>query len=133
MKTLYLNNQVYCTHDGSAYCRYRQASGCHHHHALSTSNRVAWCIGVQCRHRPIMTGIHRLKHLERFSATTLPHNDSVWAHTKSVYHELARGNFTRSFNAGLSSFKPNDMRFLKLQFGSIFYGNDTFTLSNETR
>ena len=59
-----------------------------------------------------MTGVHRLEHIESFSAADLAKDDSIGAHTQRVLDQIALGDLPPSFNIGGPRFQPNHVRLL---------------------
>jgi len=47
------------------------------------------CIGMDGRHRTVVSRVHRLQHIERLGATHLADDNPVGTHTQRVYDQLA--------------------------------------------
>src|SRR6516164_3589132 len=71
------------------------------------------------RHRAIVAGVHRLKHVERFGAAYLAEDDAVGAHAQSIAQQVAHGDLAGAFEVRRAGLQPHDMRLLQLQFGRI--------------
>src|SRR5438552_3730687 len=50
--------------------------------------RIARAVCVNRRQAPVVTGIHRLEHVERFFPSHLADDDAIGPHTQRVDHEL---------------------------------------------
>ena len=79
----------------------------------------------------VMSGIHRLKHIESFAAAALTDHDTVRAHTQTVANEIADGNFASALDVGRTRFKTDDMLLMELKLGGIFDGDDTLTVGQK--
>ena len=61
----------------------------HGDHRVQSMEGITGRICMDGRQTTIMTGIHRLQHVDRFVATHLAENDAIGTHTKSVDDEVA--------------------------------------------
>ena len=111
--------------------RHRQAG--HADHLLQTGQRVARRVGVNCGHRALMAGIHRLQHVEGFLAAALAEDHPVGTHAQRVLDEIALADFAAAFDARRSGFHAADMRLLQLQFGGVFDRDQALGLRDEGR
>ena len=67
---------------------------------LEARQRVTRRVGVQGGERTVVTGVHRLEHVERLTGSTLADDDSVRAHAQAVLHEIANGDRALAFEVG---------------------------------
>ena len=79
----------------------------HHDHRLETSDRVTRRVRMACGQRTIVTGVHRLEHIERFSTTTFADDDPVGTHTQAVSHEVGRRNSAFAFDVCRACFQAD--------------------------
>jgi len=59
--------------------------------------------------------VHRLEHVECFSASHFTHDDSVRAHSQSVSHQLSLGDLVCSFRRDGPGLKRHHVILLQLQ------------------
>lgn len=78
------------------------------------------------RQRPLMAGIHRLKHVERLTATALTDDDAVGPHTQRVAHQVADHHLPATLDVGRAGLKPNGVGLIKSEFGSVLDSDDAF-------
>ena len=72
---------------------------------------------MQRGERPVVTGIHGLKHFQRLSAAALANDYSVGTHTQCVTHLITKRDFAYAFGVGFARFHTHYMRMLrKTQF-----------------
>src|SRR5688500_7077014 len=67
----------------------REVDAGHEDHRLEARQHVARAVGVACRHRAVVAGVHGLEHVEGLARTALPDDHPVRAHPEGVPHELA--------------------------------------------
>jgi len=58
------------------------------HQRLETDKGLVRVVGVQRRHRAIVAGVHRLEHVQGFTATALTDDDVIGPHTQTALDEL---------------------------------------------
>ena len=58
----------------------RQVEVRHHDHVFDAVKRVARRVGVNRRHRPVVSRVHRLQHVERLGSAHFANDDAVRAH-----------------------------------------------------
>ena len=80
----------------------------------------------------VVTGVHRLKHIQCFAAAALTDHDPVGAHTQRVADEVTDGDCAAAFDVGRAGFQTDEMFLMKLEFGGIFDGDDTFAVRQKT-
>ena len=94
----------------------------HHYHIFESREGVARIIGVTCCHRSVVTGIHRLQHIESFRAAALSYDDAVRAHSQGIDYEVAYSNSPLSFDVGGSGFQPAEIFVAEFEFSGVFHG-----------
>src|SRR5690606_22665544 len=70
----------------------------HQAHDFKTGDRVARAVRVRRRQRAVVTGVHRLKHVERFTGAAFADDDAVGAHTERVDDQVLNGDCALAFN-----------------------------------
>ena len=75
------------------------------------------------RHRAIVTGIHRLQHIESFFAAALPNHDAIGTHTQGVDKEFSLPNRSLAFQVGRTGLQPHNVRLLQLELGRVLDRN----------
>src|SRR4051794_2413352 len=66
----------------------RKVDAGHEDHRLEAGEHVARAVGVAGRHRSVVTGVHRLEHVQRLAGAALSHDDAVRPHSEGVPDEL---------------------------------------------
>jgi hypothetical protein len=77
--------------------------------------------------RSVVPGIHGLQHVKSFLATHFPDDDPVGAHPQAVDYELSRLNPSLAVRIGGTTFQPDNVSLLQLQFCRVF--DDSFPAS----
>jgi hypothetical protein len=77
-----------------------------------------------------VAGIHRLQHIDGFSAAYLADDNAIRPHAQRVSYQVPLGHFTFALYIGRSGFKPNHVWLLQLQFSRVFNRNYAFILGN---
>ncbi|ODU55485.1 MAG: hypothetical protein ABT04_00805 [Granulicella sp. SCN 62-9] len=80
-----------------------------------------------------MTRVHGLKHVQRFTAAALSHDDSIWAHAQAVTHEVPDCDGALALGVARACFERHEIDLIESQLGSIFDGDDTFVVRNMVR
>jgi hypothetical protein len=81
-------------------------------HVFEPGQRLARAIGMDCTHRAVMPGVHRLQHVERLGAADLAEDDAVRAHSQRVAQQIAHRNLAAAFKVGRAGFQPHHMRLM---------------------
>ncbi len=102
----------------------RKIPGSHQDHVFDARQRLASGVGVNGGHGTVVTGVHRLHHVERFGAANLPDNDPVRPHSQRVAHQIALTDLPASFDIGRAGLQGEDMGLLQLEFGGVLDGDD---------
>src|SRR5579863_6938476 len=68
---------------------YRQPHARHCDHLLKALERIARRVGMDRGHRPFVTRVHRLQHVECFLATALADDDAIGPHTERILDQVA--------------------------------------------
>ncbi len=71
-----------------------------------------------------MTRVHRLQHVEGFTAPYFPQDDPVRPHAQAIDDQIALRHPTHAFEVGGPCFELADVRLLKLEFDGVLHGND---------
>ncbi len=85
------------------------------------------------RQTAVVTGVHGLKHVDRFTAADLADHDAIGTHTQGVAHEVSLRDFTTTFDVRWPCFESDDVRLLQLKFRRVFNRDDAFVFRNECR
>ncbi len=110
----------------------REIEPSHANHLFQSDQRIPWTVGMNCRHRTLMTGGHGLQHVECFLAPNLTNDDSVGTHAKGVLEQFSLANLSLPLDAWGPRFQASNVRLLKLQLGGILDGDKTLRFGNET-
>ena len=105
----------------------------HHDHGFEARESVARGIGVNRGHGAIVAGVHGLKHVERFGAARLAHDDAVGAHAEGVDHQVALRDGAGALDIGGAGFQADHVVLLQLQLGGVLDGDDALLFGDEPR
>ncbi len=119
-----LNDQIHSRRDLLANCANREIHAGHQTHGLKTRQGITRRIRVGSGHRSIVTSVHRLKHVERFSRTALTNHDPIWPHTKGVHDKITNGDFAASFDIGWPRFQGHDVILAQLKLRGVLDRDD---------
>ena len=111
----------------------RQRGAGEQHHRFDSGQRVTWRVGVNRGQRALVTGVHRLQHIERLTGTHFTDDDPIRTHAQRVLDQIACEYFTAAFRVRRPGFEAHHMRLLQTQLGGIFDGDDAFVAWNECR
>ncbi len=75
----------------------------HQDQGLEPGQRIARAVGMQGGQRAVVAGVHRLQHVERFTATALADHDTVRAHAQGVLDQIPDGNLAAPLGIGLDA------------------------------
>src|SRR5258708_2200917 len=84
LETALLDDQLHGTGNLAADHVYRQVHAGHQRQRFQAGHAVARRVGVDCRERSVVAGIHGLEHVQRFTATALADHDAIRAHTQAA-------------------------------------------------
>src|SRR5690606_24896742 len=132
-QTLLMAHAVYRAGDLFADSAYRQVHACHQAHHFQTGDSIARAVGVQRRQRAVVTGIHCLKHVQRFTRTALPDDDAVRTHTQAVDYQVLNRDLPFAFNVGRAAFQRDDVFLPQLQFRRVFNRHNALVVRNKAR
>ena len=76
-----LNDDIYGRGGLFAQSPLRQVDSRHQHHRFQTGKRITRAIGMDRTDRTVMTGVHRLHHVERLTPAHLADDDAIRSHT----------------------------------------------------
>ncbi|OLD91202.1 MAG: hypothetical protein AUG96_01075 [Chloroflexi bacterium 13_1_20CM_4_66_15] len=102
----------------------RQIDACHEHHGFETRHGVASCIGMEGSQGAVVTGVHRLQHIQRLAGTALADHDPVRAHPEGVDDKLTDADLVLTVEVGRAGFHPADVLLVELQLGGVLDGDD---------
>ena len=111
----------------------RQLVAGHQDHRLEPPEHVRRGVGVTGRERAVLTGRHRLEHVEGLARSTLPDDDPVGSHVQPVAQQVADGDLALALEVRRAGLELDDMRLVELQFGGILDGDDPLVLGDERR
>src|SRR5271163_1687489 len=128
-----VNNDVECRRYLLAHRALRNLHARQQHHHLEAAHAVARGVGVDGRDGSVMTGRHRLQHVEHFAAADLADDYAVGPHKQGVLHQVALADFALAFDVGRPRFEPDHVRLLQHQFGRVLDRHDSFVGRDEQR
>src|SRR5690606_27957646 len=114
-----LDDQLHRRGDLLANGLYRQVHAGHQHHHLETAQHVARAVGVAGGQRAVVTGVHRLQHVQGFAAATLADHDAVRAHPQTVAHQVANGHLTLALHVRRARLEADHVRLDQLELGGV--------------
>ena len=85
------------------------------------------------RQGSLVSGIHRLKHVEGLAAAHLPNDDPIWTHAKRVPDELANGDLAPTLHVRRPRLERDHMRFRKPKLGRVLDRDEPLAVGNEDR
>ena len=129
-QALELNDKGDRRRDLSTDARDWQPHASHGHHLFEPFERITRRVGVNGRHRTLVTRVHRLQHVESFVAATLTNDDAIWTHTQCVLDQVTLTDLALPFGVGRTRFHPTDMQLLQLQLGCVFDRYQTLILGD---
>ncbi|CAB4940409.1 unannotated protein [freshwater metagenome] len=80
-----------------------------------------------------MTGIHRLQHVERFSAANFAYDNAVGSHSKRVTHKITNRDLANALNIRWAGFQSDHVRKIKRKLNRVFHRDDAVVTINERR
>ena len=125
-QTCGLNNDVNSRADHLLDDVVRKMEAAHDHHRYDAAYRVARGIRVQCAHRTLVPGIHRLQQIERLRPAHFANDDSLGPHAQAVLDQVAHPDLADALGIWRTRLEANDVRLLELQFGRVLAGDDSF-------
>ena len=105
----------------------------HEHHRLEPVERVTRRVGVDRRQRPLVTGVHRLEHVQRLGAANLADDDPVGPHAQRVADQLADPDLALALDVRRPRLEPHPVLLLQLQLGRILDRHDALVLRDRGR
>ena len=91
----------------------------HQHHRLQTRQCITRAVSMNGADRAVMSGVHRLHHVQSFAASDLTDDDSVRPHAQRVAHQISLRHRTLSLDVGGPS-SPGAPRVLLQLCSAIF-------------
>src|SRR6187455_1715670 len=80
----------------------RQVDAGHEDHRLEAGQHVPRRVRVARRHRAVVTGVHRLEHVERLARPAFPDDDAIGPHAQGVSYELPDRDRALALDVGRS-------------------------------
>ena len=80
-----------------------------------------------------MASVHGLQHIKSLTSADFANDYTVGAHTQCVFHEIPLPDLALTLNIWWTGLQTRDVRLLKLEFGRVFYRNNTLTLVDKRR
>ena len=103
---------------------HRQVHAGHQRHRLDAGERVARRVRVDRRDRAVVTGVHRLEHVERLGATHLTDDDAVGPHAQRVAHEVADRDLALALDVRRAGLERQHVRLLELELLRVLDRDD---------
>ena len=75
-------------------------------------------------HRPLVTGVHGLQHVQHLAATTFSYDNPIWPHAQRVLDQIARQHLATPFDIRRARLQTNHVSLLHLQLGGVLYVAD---------
>ena len=88
---------------------------------------------MNCRQAAVVSGVHRLQHVERLSAADLAHDDPIGPHAERVDDQIAGGDPAPTFDVRRPRLHADDVLLIENQLGRVFDGDDAFGRRNGFR
>jgi hypothetical protein len=105
----------------------------HHRHRLEAPQNVTGGVGVRRRERSLVTGVHRLQHVERLTPSDLPDDDPVGAHPKRVANQIAHRHLATSLHVRRTRFEGDDVRIRQTQLRCILDRDHPLVVADRRR
>src|SRR2546426_3494056 len=119
-----LNYHVHRGGDLAANGPRRQLRAGEQDQGFESVERIARVVGMQSAHRAVVTGVHRLEHVESFGTAALAYHDSVWSHAKAVAHEVADGDGASTLDVLRLRLEADDMNLAQAELGRVLARDD---------
>ena len=108
-----------------------QVDAGHQHHGLETGQAVAGTVRVNRGERAVVTGVHRLQHVQGGAVTTLTDDDPVGPHAQRVLDELTDVDLSAALDVGRSRLETQHVVLLELELGRVLDGDDALVVGDE--
>ncbi len=82
--------------------------------------------------RSVVTGVHRLEHVQSLAASHLPDDDPVGPHAKRVAHELSDRDASLALDVRRPRLESKNVALMELQLGCVFDRDDTLPVRDGT-
>src|SRR5579859_3411667 len=119
-----LHDQIYRPDDLGQDRARRQYHVPHLHHVLDPRQGVPRGVRMNRGHAPVMPGVHRLQHVERFGTADLAQDDAIRSHPQCVANQVALCHLAATLQAGDPGLQSHHMRLLQLQLGCVLNGDN---------
>src|SRR5262245_28623716 len=109
----------------------REVDAGHEDHRLEARQHVAGAVGVAGRHRAIVAGVHRLKHVQRLTGAALSDDDPVGPHPEGVADELPDRDGALALDVGRPRLERHDVLLAELELGGVLDRHDPLVVRDE--
>ncbi len=100
----------------------------HQDHRLQPGESVARAVGVDGGHPAVVTGVHRLQHVQGLAAADFSHDDPVRPHPQGVDDQIAGRNQSAAFDIRRPGLHPHHVLLIQDQFRRVFDGHDPLAI-----
>src|SRR5207245_9243217 len=105
----------------------------HDDHGLDPVDRVFRAVVMDRGHAAVVTGVHRLEHVQGFRGTALTDHDPVGAHPQRVDHQVPNAARAAALDVGTAGLERHQVALAKLQLGGVLHRNDPLGIGDEVR
>ena len=103
-------------------------------HRFETGEHVPRTVGMSGGKRTVVSGVHRLEHIQRLTAAHLAHDDPVRIHAETGPDQVRNGNCAFTLRVGAARFQPHQIPDVgELQLRGILDGDDAFFVRDKRR
>lgn len=104
------------------------------HHGFKARQHILWRICVSGGERAVMSGVHRLQHIQSLCAAHLSDDDPVRVHAETCADQVRYGDGALALCVGTSRLQTHQIfDVLELKLGGILNGNNPFFIRYERR
>src|SRR5205085_4835533 len=90
-------------------------------------------VGVQRAHRSVVTGVHRLQHVQRLRAATLADDDAVGSHAQAVAYKVANRDGAAALDVLRLRLEADDVYLAQAKLRRVLAGDDALGGGDESR
>ena len=102
-------------------------------HQLQPAYGIFAIVGVNRGQRSVVSGVHRLQHVENFIASHLADNDAVRPHAQAVDQQMPLFDRPFSFDVRRAGFHRRHVLLTKVQLRGVLDRDDPFILPDVLR
>src|ERR1035437_39487 len=103
----------------------------HEHQRLETADALLGVVGVERGQRTVVTGVHRLEHVERLTTATLSDDNPIGPHAQRVDHQFADRHTAAALDVGRPGLERHHVLLAELELGGVLDGDDALVLGDE--